>query len=329
VPIMDRLDPELRVVVEQIPALDLTDIPAARASLAELYAQINTGGPNPRVSHSDHMAPGREGNPDVMVRVFRPVAAASSPLPCLYWTQGGGYVLTAPDMDDQFCQEIVDRHECVVVSVDWRRAPEHPFPAPAEDCYAGLAWTVSNADELGIDPGRIVIGGHSSGGGSTAGLALLVRDRGEFTVAHQLLVYPMLDDTNSTPFSHLVTDPQVWNRTSNEIGWRGYLGDTYGTEDVSPYAAPTRMEDLAGLPPATVLTGELDLFVDEDVDYAQRLMRAGVPTELHVYRAAHHGFDRMVPQAKVSQRFIADRDAALQFGFASRHGTTSVPLPVT
>jgi acetyl esterase/lipase len=326
---MDRLDPELRVVVEQIPALDLTDIPAARASLAELYAQINTGGPNPRVRHSDHMAPGREGNPDVMVRVFRPVAAASSPLPCLYWTQGGGYVLTAPDMDDQFCQEIVDRHECVVVSVDWRRAPEHPFPAPAEDCYAGLAWTVSNADELGIDPSRIVIGGHSSGGGSTAGLALLVRDRGEFTVAHQLLIYPMLDDTNSTPFSHLVTDPQVWNRTSNEIGWRGYLGDTYGTEDVSPYAAPTRMENLAGLPPATVLTGELDLFVDEDIDYAQRLMRAGVPTELHVYRAAHHGFDRMVPQAKVSQRFIADRDAALQFGFASRHGTTSVPLPVT
>ena len=256
---MDRLDPELRAVVEQIPALDLTDIPGARASLAELYAQINTGGPNPRVSASDHMAPGRNGNPDVMVRVFRPVDAAPGPLPCLYWTQGGGYVLTAPDLDDQFCQEIVDTHQCVVVSVDWRRAPEHPFPAPAEDCYAGLAWTVATADELGIDPSRIVIGGHSSGGGSTAGLALLVRDRGEFTVAHQLLVYPMLDDTNSTPFSHLVTDPQVWNRTSNEIGWRGYLGDTYGTEDVSPYAAPTRMENLAGLPPATVLTGELDL----------------------------------------------------------------------
>ena len=139
----------------------------------------------------------------------------------------------------------------------------------------------------------------------------------------------MLDDTNSTPFSHLVTDPQVWNRTSNEIGWRGYLGDTYGTDDVSPYAAPTRMENLAGLPPATVLTGELDLFVDEDIDYAQRLMRAGVPTELDVYRAAHHGFDRMVPQARVSQRFIADRDAALQFGFSSALGAPSVPLPVT
>jgi len=327
VPIMDRVDPELRVVVEQVPVLDLTDLPAARVALAEMYAQINTGGPNPRVTHSDHVAPGRDGNPDVMVRVFRPVDA-SRPIPCLYWTQGGGYVLTAPDMDDQFCEEIVDKHQCVVVSVDWRRAPEHPFPAPADDCYAGLAWTVSSAKELGVDPSRIVIGGHSSGGGSTAGLALLVRDRGEFTIAHQLLIYPMLDDTNSTPASHLVTDPQVWNRTSNEIGWRSYLGDTYGTENVSPYAAPTRMKELAALAPATVLTGELDLFVDENVQYAQRLMQAGVPTELHVYRAAHHGFDRMVPQAKVSQRFIADRDAALQYGFSGSPGTPSVPLPV-
>jgi len=328
VPIIDRLDPELRVVVEQIPVLDLTDLAAARESLAELYAQINTGEANPRVTSSDHTAPGREGNPDVMVRVFRPVTA-SGPLPCLYWTQGGGYVLTAPDMDDQFCEEIVERHSCVVVSVDWRRAPEHPFPAPAEDCYAGLAWTVSNAEELGIDATRIAIGGHSSGGGSTAGLALLVRDRGEFTVAHQLLIYPMLDDTDTTPSSHLVTDPEVWNRTSNEIGWRGYLGDTYGTEDVSPYAAPTRMKDLTGLPPATVLTGELDLFVDEDVTYAQRLMQAGVSTELHVYRGAHHGFDRMVPQAAVSQRFIADRDAALRYAFAGAGGAPRPPLPVT
>jgi len=327
VPIMDRLDPELRVVVDQVPALDLNDLPAARAALAELYAQINTGGPNPRVTHSDHVAPGRDGNPDVMVRVFRPVDASGT-MPCLYWTQGGGYVLTAPDMDDLFCEEIVDKHRCVVVSVDWRRAPEHPFPAPADDCYAGLAWTVSSAEELGVDASRIVIGGHSSGGGSTAGLALAVRDRGEFSIAHQLLIYPMLDDTNSTPASHLVTDPKVWNRTSNEIGWRGYLGDTNGTENVSPYAAPTRMKDLAGLPPATVLTGELDLFVDEDIEYAQRLMQAGVPTELHVYRAAHHGFDRMAPQAKISQRFIADRDAALQYGFSGSPGRTSVPLPV-
>ena len=313
--IMDRLDPELKVVVEQLPEMDLRDIPAARAALAEMYAQMYVEGSNPNVAHSDHMAPGRDDNPDVMVRVFRP-AEASDPLPCLYWIQGGGYCLTAPDMDDQFCEEIVDRHRCVVVSVDWRRAPEHPFPAAAEDCYAGLAWTLGSAADLGIDPARVVIGGHSSGGGSAAGLALLVRDRSEFSVAYQLLIYPMLDDTNSTPFSFLVTDPELWNRTKNQVGWRSYLGDAYGTQDVSPYAAPARMKDLSGLPPASVLTGELDLFVDEDIAYAQRLMQSGVPTELHVYPAAHHGFDRMAPHAKVSQRFIADRDAALQRGFS-------------
>lgn len=323
-PIMDRLDPELAVVVRQIPVFDLRDIPTARAALAELYAQINVGPSSPAVTHQDHTAPGGDGEPDVMVRVFRPTEA-SEVLPCLYWIQGGGYVLTAPDMDDQFCEEIVQRHHCVVVSVDWRRAPEHPFPAPAEDCYSGLAWTIRNAADLGIDPARVVIGGHSSGGGSAAGLALLVRDRKEFTIAHQLLIYPMLDDTDTTPSSYLVTDREVWNRTSNEIGWASYLGHTHGTNDVSPYAAPTRMEDLAGLAPATVLTGELDLFVDEDVTYAQRLMQANVPTELHVYPAAHHGFDRMVPTAVVSQRFIADRDAALTRVFTR----SQPPLPVT
>jgi acetyl esterase/lipase len=314
-PIMDRLDPELSVVVRDLPILDLTDLPAARAALAAMYAEIKSPGADPAVTRADHTAPGAAGHPDVMVRVFRP-AGVDDVLPGLVWIQGGGYVLTAPDMDDQFCEEIALRNQCAVVSVDWRRAPEHPFPAPAEDCYAALAWTVRNASGLRIDPARIVIGGHSSGGGSTAGLALLVRDRQELSIAHQLLIYPMLDDTDSTPSSFMVTDPEVWNRTSNEIGWRGYLGDTYGTDQVSPYAAPTRMQDLSGLAPATVLTGELDLFVDEDITYAQRLMHAGVPTELHVYPAAHHGFDRHVPTATVSRRFAADRDAALQRAFA-------------
>ena len=133
-------------------------------------------------------------------------------------------------------------------------------------------------------------------------------------------IYPMLNDTDTTPSSHLVTDPEVWNRTSNGIGRSSYLGKTYGTDDVSPHAAPTRMQDLSGLAPATVLTGDLDLFVHEVVQHAQRLMQAGVPTELHVYRAAHHGFDRRVPTATVTQRFIADRDSALRQGFtAARH----------
>jgi len=325
--IFERLDPELAVVVAQVPTLDLTDIPGARASLAELYVLINTAEPNPRVSHSDHTAPGRDGNPDVMVRVFRPAdgSASGEKLPCVYWTQGGGYVLTAPDLDDQWCEGLVDAHRCIVVSVDWRRAPEHPFPAAADDCYAGLAWVVANADEVGVDAQRIAIAGHSSGGGSTAGLALLVRDRAEFSVAHAMLIYPMIDDTDTTHSSHIVTDPQVWNRTSNQIGWRSYLGDSYGTDQVSPYAAPARMTELHGLPPTSILTGDLDLFVDEDVTYAQRLMQADVPTELHVYPGAHHGFDRQVPGAAVSRQFYADRDAILSRVFEPRRGQNLDP----
>ncbi len=161
------------------------------------------------------------------------------------------------------------------------------------------------------------MGGPSSGGGSAAGLTLLVRDRAEFGVAHQLLLYPMLDDTGSTPSSRAITDPHTWNRANNEIAWRSYLGDAYGTDQVSPYASPTRMQDLSGLPPTTVLTGELDLFRDEDIHYAHRLLQAGVPTDLHVYAGAHHGFDRMVPDAQVSRQFIAARDAALQRAFTS------------
>lgn len=316
-PIMHRLDPEIRTALDHLPPFpDLGDIPAARRQLAKVFEQMqeSLGPPDPAVHRSDHLAPGYAGEPDVIVRVFRP-AGADYALPCLYWIQGGGYVLTAPDMDDRWCEQIVARQRCAVVSVDWRRAPEHPFPAPADDCYAGLSWIVRNAAELQIDPARIVIGGHSSGGGSTAGLALLVRDRGEFTIAHQLLIYPMLDDTNSTPMSHEVTDKEIWNRDRNEIGWRGYLADTYGTDDVSPYAAPSRMKDLRGVPPTTMLTAELDLFVDENIQYASRLIRAGVPTSLHVYPAACHGFDRMNPTSAVAQRFYADRDWALQRAF--------------
>lgn len=198
------------------------------------------------------------------------------------------------------------------LSVAWRAAPEHPFPACADDCYAGLRHTITSAQEVGIDPSRVVIAGGSSGGGSAASLALRVRDDAEFTVAHQLLIYPMLDDTGTTPSSRQVTDPELWNRDLNELAWSAYLGDAYGTDDVSPYAAPTRMHDLTGSVPASILTAELDLFRDEDIAYALRLMAAEVPTELHVYPGAPHGFFRYAPEAGVSQRFFNDRNAILK-----------------
>lgn len=199
---------------------------------------------------------------------------------------------------------------CIVVSVEWRRAPEHPFPAAADDCYASLFWAVGNAPTLGVDPSRLVIGGNSSGGGSAAALALLVRDRGEMRIAHQLLIYPMLDDSNSTPSSHMVTDQRLWSRAANELAWRYYLGPSYGTDEVSPYAAPARMVDLAGVAPATTLTAALDMFVDEEVEYAMLLMRAGASTEPHVHGGAPSGFYGMNASVEVSTPFFADRDAA-------------------
>ena len=212
--------------------------------------------------------------------------------PGVLWIHGGGYVLGIAER----CRPVLDmlgtELDCVAVSAEYRLAPETPHPGPLEDCYAALVWMHANADELGIDPDRIAVGGESAGGGLAAGLAILARDRGGPRIAHQALVYPMLDDRTVT-----VAEPNpyagefVWTPASNEFGWRSLLGEQGpGGADISPYAAPARVTDPAGLPPATVVTGTLDLFVDEDIAYATRLVRAGVPTELLVYPGAFHGF---------------------------------------
>jgi acetyl esterase/lipase len=309
--LIKRMDPEVAAMLTGLPVLDLTDIPAARKAMMERRAVANAGvEPSPSVVRQDHLVPGLDGAPDVRVRHYRP-ADQLGLLPCLYWIHGGGHVLGQIEQDDVAMDHIVDAVGCAVVSVDWRRPPEHPFPAPMDDCYAGLAWTHGHTDSLGVDPLRIAVGGASSGGGSAAGLALLARDRGQLDVCFQLLIYPMLDDRNVTPASHAVTDPRVWNRTSNLIGWRSYVGDAVGTDQVSPYAAPTRATDLAGLPPAYLATGDLDLFIDEDLEYAQRLQQADVPIELHVYPGGIHGFDSTAPASQLARRFARDRDDAL------------------
>ncbi len=245
------------------------------------------------------------GTPPVTVRVHRPVGV-DGPLPCLYSIHGGGYVLGSYDMDDARFDAWCPRYRCVGVSVEYRLAPETPYPGPLEDCYAGLKWVVDHHDEIGVDRDRIGLAGVSAGGGLAAALALLARDRGEVPVRFQLLECPMLDDRQATPSSQL-DGLAIWSRESNTFGWRSYLGDRYGTDDVPAYAAAARATDLAGLPPAYVCVGNVDGFRDEDVDYAVRLNQAGVPAELHVYAGAPHGV-MLFAGTEVARRYMRGID---------------------
>jgi acetyl esterase/lipase len=308
-----RLDAAHQAVLAAMPPdlLDLTDVPAARATMAELRAQMEQEPMPEGIEIEDVHVPGPDGAPDVMVRLYRP-AGLPAGAPALYWIHGGGMVLGSVEMNDNTCAVQAHRARALVASVEYRLAPEHPFPAPLEDCYAGLRWLASSAADLGIDAGRIAVGGGSAGGGLAAGLALLARDRGGPDICFQLLVYPMLDDRNITPSSHAIQDPRLWNRQANLAGWNAYLGGRAGADDVSYHAAPARADDLTGLPPAYINVGELDLFLDEDVDYARRLMAAGVPVELHVYPGAFHGSNMFVSRSSLSRRWTDDELAALQ-----------------
>ncbi|MFI6734285.1 alpha/beta hydrolase [Nonomuraea sp. NPDC050451] len=311
-----NLDPEIRAFLERtpLPAFDTAnmtpeELPGHRAQINAFLAAAPPA--NTDVVIEDRHVPGPDGAPDVRVRIYRPAGDAEG-RPGLYWIHGGGMIIGTPEIDEAMMIGYVEELGCVAVSVDYRLAPENPHPAPVEDCYAGLVWTAKAAGELGIDPARIVVGGASAGGGLAAATVLLARDRGGPDVAFQLLVCPMLDDRNITPSSHEFTEAVVWDRSANLFGWTALLGDRIGTDDVPPYAAPARATDLAGLPPAFIDVGELEVFRDEDVDYALRLSQAGVSTELHLYPGAFHGFDGMVPDAELSKRARAARLAALK-----------------
>ncbi len=314
-----NIDPELAIGLEALPPsmmpkalIDFNDMPGTRARADELFAARQRSLPrNGRVTTEDRMVPGPEGAPDIRVRIYRP-AGTSRALPGLYWIHGGGMVTGRLEDEDLRVKAFVEQVGCVAVSVDYRLAPEHPHPAPIEDCYTGLVWTSERADELGIEPALLAVGGASAGGGLAAATVLLARDRGTPNLAFQLLICPMLDDRNITPSSHEITDVGVWDRDMNISGWTALLGDKRGTDEVSPYAAPARASDLTVLPPTFIDVGALEVFRDEDADYALRLMRAGVPTELHVYAGAYHGWDGFAPMARISRAAVRARTAALR-----------------
>lgn len=308
------VDPELRPFLDLMPTVTFSaeTLPLIRKAREQLLDVQKAQRAAPEdIEVSEHFVPGPADAPWVRVIVYRPRAIAA-PMPAYLHMHGGGFVVGKPESFADFNERFARELGCLVVSVDYRKAPETRFPGALEDCYAALRWLYAQAGALGVDPARLCIGGESAGGGLAAGLALLARDRDEVPVAFQLLIYPVLDDRTCTRDAG---NPQVgefiWTLDSNRFAWNCLLGTAPGGEDVSPYAAPARAADLRGLPPAFVSVGSLDLFLDENLAYAGRLLHAGVPTELHIYPGAVHGFELAATTA-IAKAAMRDRIEALR-----------------
>lgn len=302
---------------ELLPILEAAPRAPVNAATLDLTRQASAmplpfdfGGRPERVEVRRFEFAGPPGAPLVSGVLYRPVNR-TEPLPGIFHIHGGGFVAGAAAAMEPIHRALVDALGCALFSVDYRLAPEHPFPAPLCDCHAGLEWLFRHAEELGVDADRIGLMGESAGGGLAAALALLVRDRGERRLQFQYLVYPMLDDRTCTqPEPHPYAGDYVWTPDNNHFGWSALLGAMPGSADVPAYAAPARATHLAGLPRTFISTAALDLFLEENLEYARRLTRAGVPLELHVYPGAVHGFD-LVPLTELARRARRDQLDAL------------------
>lgn len=309
------VDPALLPVLDAFPTVALTHELLAPMREAERFAQL----PFPvsveaqqTIDLNIRRVPGPDGGPEITLHIYTP-RDAREPMPCIYHIHGGGFVGGGAAQLEPLHRHLTYELSCIIVSVDYRLAPENPFPAGIEDCYAGLVWTFANAKALGVDATRIGVMGESAGGGLAAALALLARDRGVYQLAFQHLIYPMLDDrtcvtTNSNP----VAGEFIWTAHNNRFGWTALLGHQPGRDGVSAYAAPARANNLSDLPPTYIACPTLDLFIDEDISYAHRLMRAGVAVELQIYPGGFHGFDIFGGDAPISVRARADARAALK-----------------
>ncbi|HEX4223151.1 MAG TPA: alpha/beta hydrolase [Pseudonocardiaceae bacterium] len=309
-----RFDPELAaaiaIIQDQLPdihealaeARDIgTVVRALRSGMSAALASADGDlSRNGAFTVSERAVPGPVDGPDVTLSLCLPERAAT-PFGAIYYIHGGGMILGDRRLGLANMLETAEELGVAIVSVEYRLAPENPHPAPVEDCYAGLLWTVEHAGELGIDPDRIVVMGGSAGGGLAAGTTLLARDRGGPVLLGQLLICPMLDDRNDTCSARQMAGTGIWDQAANQLGWTALLGDGQGGPEVSRYAAPARASDLSGLPQAYLDVGSAETFRDETVAYASRIWRAGGVAELHVWPGGFHGFAGMVPQAALSQ----------------------------
>jgi acetyl esterase/lipase len=301
-----ELSPLLEAVGQTEP-LAIGDIAGRRVNGHQMFDYVaSTWQPSPGVETEKHVLTTADGATLDATWYHIPTAQPGS---AVLYLHGGGMILGLEHLGrvyDLAVREYVAASGVPMLMVDYRLAPEHPDPTPVQDCYAALCWLAGNAATLGVDPARIAVMGDSAGGGLAAGVSLMARDHGGPAIAQQLLIYPMLDDHVHPP------DPQLlpfltWTYDDNITGWAALLGERAGTDDVSPYAAPARASDLAGLPDTYIDVGDLDIFRDEDINYARRLADAGVATELHLHPGCPHAFEALARHADVSRRAIADR----------------------
>jgi acetyl esterase/lipase len=303
-----KVHPELQRAARWAPSITFSN---RNLWLVRLLVRLMPTPKAPEVLVENIRIPGQDDRTRIRLRVYRPRSVVP-PTPVLVWLHGGGYVMGRPELDDVRCTQYVRQSGITAVSVDYRCAPDHPFPAGLEDSYSALKWVESHSQEIGVDPKGVAIGGESAGGGLAASLVQLAHDRQEIKPVFQLLVYPMLDDrtvlrTDLDGRSHI-----AWNQRSNRFGWESYLGRKCGAGDVPEYAVPARREDLSGLPRAWIGVGTVDLFHDEDMAYAQRLKGCGIQCEVCAVPGAFHGFDMLAPRAPVTRDFVESQISALK-----------------
>lgn len=316
-------DPEVQAVLDEIaknPQPPLTREALPREGTDRMFPDNDTVIAGRAIDWEDRVIPGPAGAPDIEITIFRPRGHEDEALPAYYNIHGGGMIVGHRSWETGRVVDIVDELGVVGVTVEYRLAPEDPFPAGVEDCYAGFVWLAENAADLGIDPARIIVGGGSAGGGLSAAVALMARDRKGPVMAGQLLLCPMIDNTNSTVSSYQYDGIGTWLRSLNLLAWECVLGEELAfSTDAPAYAAPSRATDLSNLPSAFIEVGEAEVFRDEDTEYALRLWAAGSQAELHVWGGGAHGFDMYMPDAEITRAALAARSSWLRrtFGLGS------------